>query len=268
MREITASERKERKRLFILSSVSVVAFFIIWECLIDFSIVPNAILASPVQVFDTFIDKLSNPNPDGGVLAAHLIVSLKEAFLGYLLALLTGIPLGLAMGWFRLMEGLFRPLFEMIRPIPALAWIPLVIYWFGIGLEGKVFIIWIGGFVPCVINAYEGVRATKPVLIKMAQTYGMSNWNIFLKVCIPSSMPMLFSAFEVALVCSWTCLVAAEMMASDSGLGFLITIGGRLLRPDLIILGMFCVGLTGVVIGILINMLSKKLLAGFRRNHG
>lgn len=261
-------DARDQRRLNILSTVSLIAFFLFWEALLYFEFVPSTILAAPSQVADIFIDKLTNPNPDGGVLATHLWVSLKEAFIGYMLALATGIPLGLIMGWSRIAEGLFRPIFEMIRPIPALAWIPLVIYWFGIGLAGKVFIIWIGGFVPCIINAYEGVRTTRPVLIRMARTYGMSDWKIFLKVCVPSSLPMLFSAFEVALVCSWTCLVAAEMMASDSGLGFLITIGGRLLRPDLIILGMFCVGLTGVIIGILINILSTKLLAGFRRNHG
>ena len=126
-------------------------------------------------------------------------------------------------------------MFELIRPIPPIAWIPLTVFWFGIGLTGKVFIIWIAGIVPCVINSYVGVRMTSPVLIQMARTYGASDWQIFCQLCIPSALPMVFGALQLALAYCWTNLVAAELLAADSGLGFLITMGGRLGRPDIIV---------------------------------
>jgi NitT/TauT family transport system permease protein len=171
----------------------------------------------------------------------------------------------LAMGWFVVVEGLSRPIFEMIRPIPPVAWIPLVIFWFGIGISGKIFIIWIGGIVPCVINSYEGVRMTNPTLIQMARTYGATDWQIFKQICIPSALPMVFGALQIALAICWTSLVAAELLAADVGLGFLITMGRKLALPDMVLLGMIMIGLTGVVIGVVINYFEKKLLAGIRR---
>ena len=251
--------------LIILPYASLILFFGLWQAVVQFGIIPNTLLASPSQVLTTFIDKLTNANPDGATMGAHAWTSIQEAFLGYLLSLVIGIPLGLAMGWFNIAEGLFRPIFELIRPIPPIAWIPLTVFWFGIGLAGKVFIIWIAGIVPCVINSYVGVRMTSPVLIQMARTYGASSWQIFTQLCIPSALPMVFGALQLALAYCWTNLVAAELLAADSGLGFLITMGGRLGRPDIIVLGMICVGISGAIIGFVIDQVVKKLLAGIRR---
>jgi NitT/TauT family transport system permease protein len=181
------------------------------------------------------------------------------------LSLVIGIPLGLLMGWFVVAEGLARPPFEMIRPIPPVAWIPLAIFWFGIGLTGKVFIIWACGVVPCVINAYTGVRMTNPTLIQMARTYGASDWQIFTKICVPSALPMVFGGLQIALALAWTTLVAAELIAANEGLGYLITMGRRLLRPDMIVLGMIMVGLTGWVIGNIIDRIERRLTAGLER---
>jgi len=128
-----------------------------------------------------------------------------------------------------------------------------------------VFIIWLAGIVPCVINSYTGVRMANPTLVQMARTYGSSDWQIFIKICIPSALPMVFSALQIALAYCWTNLVAAELLAADTGLGYLITMGRRLGKPDMVILGMIMVGLTGAVIGVLIDWVENRLLAGIRR---
>lgn len=256
---------KEPVIFSIISATSLAAFFLGWQALISWEIVPNTLLASPLQVLSVFVDKLTDPMPDGAVLATHAWTSVKEAFLGYSLSLLVGIPLGLAMGWFRIVEGLARPVFEIIRPIPPIAWIPLTVFWFGIDLAGKVFIIWLAGIVPCVINSYVGVRMTNPTLIQMARTYGATDWQIFVGLCIPSALPMVFGALQIALAYCWTNLVAAELLAADTGLGYLITMGGRLMRPDIVVLGMICVGISGALIGIIIDHIEKRLLAGIRR---
>jgi NitT/TauT family transport system permease protein len=255
-----------RKRLLqLISALSIVAFFAVWQILVDFEIVPNELLATPLQVWKLLLVKLYNPNPDGALLTTHIWVSVQEALLGYLLSLAIGIPLGLLMGWYYVIEEMARPLFEVIRPIPGVAWIPLTIFWFGIGISGKIFIIWLSGVVPCVINSFVGVRMTNPTLIQMARTYGGSNWDIFRKICIPSALPMVFGALQIALACCWTSLVAAELVAADNGLGFLITMGRRFVRPDMIELGMVMVGLTGFIVGLIIDRIEKKLLAGIRR---
>lgn len=251
--------------LKILPVVSVLLFFGVWEIIVKTGVVPSTMLAAPSQVIKLFIVKLTDPNPDGSLLSQHAWMSMKEAGIGYFLALIVGLPLGLFMGWFTTVRGLARPIFELIRPIPPIAWIPLCIFWFGIGLWGKVFIIWIAGIVPCVINAWVGVRMTNPTFIQMARTYGASNWQIFTQICIPSALPMVFGALQIALAYCWTNLVGAELLASDQGLGFLITMGRRLALPDMVVLGMVTVGIGGALIGVVIDAVERRLLAGIRR---
>ena len=256
---------KKRLRMKLLPVLSIAVFLAAWEMAVDTGFVPKTMLAAPSDVLVLMIDKLTHIKPDGATLLTHAWTSIKEAFTAYVLALLVGIPLGLFMGWFSHVRGLVRPIFEMIRPIPPIAWIPLTIFWFGIGIGGKIFVIWIAGLVPCVINAYIGVKMTNPTLIQMSRTYGATDWQIFVKLCIPSSLPMVFGALQIALAYCWTSLVAAELLAADTGLGFLITIGRRLMRPDMVVLGMVSVGLTGALIGVFIDQLEKKLLAGIRK---
>ena len=234
-----------QRALILLPLLSLSLFFLSWELIVDMGLVPQTLLASPFAVVELFFAKLANASPDGMLLQEHAWISIKEAFLGYFLALAVGIPLGLA--------------------IPPIAWIPLTIYWFGIGLTGKVFIIWIGGIVPCVINSYVGVRMTNPVFLQMGRLYGATNWQLFWTVCIPSALPMVFGALQIALAWCWMNLVGAELLAANGGLGFLIQCGRKLGRPDLVVLGMVTVAMTGVLIGILIHYVEKKLLAGMRR---
>ena len=251
--------------LKMLPWLSVFVFFVGWQLLVETGVVPHVLLATPTEVGKLLVNKLTNPDPDGALLMTHCGISMAEAIIGYLSALLTGVPLGLLMGWFVVAEGLARPLFEMIRPIPPVAWIPLAIFWFGIGLSGKVFIIWATAVIPCVINSYAGVRMSNPTLIQMVRTYGASDWQIFRRVCIPSALPMVFGGLQISLALAWTTLVAAELIASDVGLGFLITMGRRLLRPDMIVLGMLLVGLTGWIIGYVIDRVERRLTAGLER---
>ena len=262
--------------LRLLPFLSIGLFLLVWQlCVAPVSVghvaddgdwrIPSTLLTRPTDVIALAYDKLTNVNPDGATLLTHAAVSMEEAFIGYILALLVGLPLGLLMGWFSTVRGFARPIFEFIRPIPPIAWIPLTIFWFGIGLTGKVFIIWIAGIVPCVINAYTGVSMSNPTLIQMARTYGASEWQIFRTVCVPSALPMVFGALQIALAYCWVTLVGAELLASDQGLGYLITMGRSLGRTDIVILGMFGVGLAGAAIGVIIDRLESRLLAGIRR---
>lgn len=260
-------KRTERKQstYMIISLISVCLFLGFWELVVRMSWVSPHLLASPTQVIELFVYKLSNANPDGTIIWGHIFLSLKEALAGYILALVIGIPLGLAMGWFIAFDGLVRPIFEIVRPIPSVAWIPLCIIWFGTGFFSKVFIIFIGALVPCVINSCSGVKMTNPTYIRMAKTYGADNWEIFKNICIPSALPMVFGGLQVALATAWTCLVAAEMVGANAGLGFFIEMGRRLLMPDMIILGMVLTALTGVVITIVVGIIEKQLVKGSRK---
>ena len=251
--------------LKILPIVSLATFFIGWQFVVDSGLIPSTLLASPIEVMKLFIVKLTDPNPDGSVLSAHIWMSAKEAVIAYVLAMITGIPLGLAMGWFTVVRGLARPIFEIIRPIPPIAWIPLCIFWFGIGIQGKIFIIWIAGIVPFVINSWAGVNMTNPTYIQMARIYGANDWQIFTKICIPSALPMVFGALQIALAYCWTNLVGAELLAADQGLGYLVSMGRRLAMPEMVVLGMVLLGLGGALIGWLVDFIERRLLAWIRR---
>lgn len=248
-----------------LPYLSLACFFAGWQLAVDCGAIPRELLASPTQVVRLFVTKLTEASPDGAVLLTHTWISIQEAFIGYILALVIGLPVGLAMAWFRPVEGFARPLFEMLRPVPPVALIPLAIFWFGIGLSSKVFIIWVSGVVPCVINAYVGVKMTNPTLIAMARTYGATKWGIFTRICIPSALPMVFGALQIGLAYSWISLVAAELVAANAGLGFLISMGRRLVMPDMVLLGMLMVAVTGAILGVVIKKIENRLLAGIRR---
>lgn len=245
--------------------LSIIVFFAVWEIIVDTGIVPSTMMASPWEVIKLFIYKLSNTDPDGSTLGIHAWISAQEAVTAYLLAFLMGTPLGLLMGWYKVARGIARPVFELIRPIPPIAWIPLCIFWFGIGITGKIFIIWIAGIVPFTINAWVGVNMANPTLIQMARTYGASDWQIFKTICVPSALPMVFGALQISLAYCWTNLVGAEMLAADQGLGYLISMGRRLAMPSMVILGMVTVGFGGALIGIVVDVLEKRFMSRIRR---
>ena len=241
-----------------ISVLSLIGFLIFWELLCRLDIVGSYQLVPPSEVFQVFIEKLYDPDPDGATLQAHTITSLGLALGAFGAAALIGVPLGLFMGWYRPVRILVRPIFDAMRPIPPIAWISLAILWLGIGYTAKVFIIWLSAFVPCVINAYIGITLTNPVLIRVANIYGASNWETFCKIGAPSAIPMIFTGLKLSLNAAWTTLVAAELLAASEGLGFLIQMGRRIARPDIIIVGMISIGLAGALMSALLSYIESR----------
>lgn len=255
-------KEKERNRWakLALSSLGVILFFTIWELVVRVGLVSMDKLPPPTMLVETFIDKLNNPIPDGNTILVHLFISLRLVLLGFLVSCLVGIPLGLVMGYFKPANRLLSPIFEMVKPIPPLAWIPIVIVLFGIGLESELFIIFIAAFVPCVINSYTGIKSTNQTLINVAKTAGASNMQIFLKVAIPSALPMVFTGIKVSFGSAWATLVAAEMIASSEGLGYMIGQGRVARRADIVVLGMMVIGLVGAALTSLLGKLEDHVL--------
>jgi len=252
--------RKVTIQNFVLSAISILLFFSIWQFVATTGIVFAGRLSSVTQVFSLFITKLTDPSPDGAVLLVHIWSSLQVALIGFFLAIVIGVPLGWLMGWYRGFDSFVRPLFEIIRPIPPVSWIPLTIVWIGIGLPARSFIVFFSAFVPCLINSYTGIRQTKEVLKNVGRTFGASNFTVFWKVGIPSSLTLMFAGVKVAIGNAWATLVAAEMLASSSGLGFMILMGRSFARVDLVILGLLTIGALGVVISAIVNKLETVAL--------
>ena len=237
--------KKILDRYAVISVLSVLTFLLIWQGCVTAGILSDKILPAPTKVFAALFDKLNNKSPDGSLLQTNILVSLKVACSGLLLAIVIGVPLGWLMGWYRTVSRFVRPIFEIMRPIPPIAWIPLTILWVGIGLEAKAMIIFFASFVPCVINATAGIKSTNQTLINVAKTYGASDFTIFLKIGIPSSLPMTFAGIRIALNSAWSTLVAAELLAANAGLGYMINMGRQFGRVDIIVLGMVTIGILG-----------------------
>lgn len=259
--------KKNRKKYILVSILSLFVFFLIWELATDvFHVFTNLTLASPITVVKTFIYKLSHTQPDGGTIQRHMWASLRVALSGYALALVIGIPLGIFMAWFKPVDLLARPIFDFVKAIPGLAWAPLMIVLLGIGFASKAVTIFIAGMVPCVLNAYAGIKQTKDVHLWVARTFGATRMQMLFKVAIPTALPMIMTGARVALGSSWMSIVAAELIASSEGLGYMIQQCRGIFRPDVIIVGMLCIGALGSVITWIIGLVEKKIVKG--RDHG
>lgn len=259
--KLVQSQRKRTKyQNNMLSVIGILGFLIFWQVITITGLVGSRYLSPPIEIINLFIVKLTNPNPDGAVIGVNILSSLTVALSGFGFAVIIGVPLGLLMGWYKGFDSFMRPLFEIIRPIPPVAWIPLTIVWIGIGLPAKALIVFFAAFVPCLINSYAGIKQTSDVLKNVAKTFGASNFTIFWKIGIPSSMTLTFAGIKVAIGNAWATLVAAEMLAASSGLGYMILMGRQFGRVDLVILGIVVIGIIGIIITMIIVMIENKVV--------
>lgn len=248
MEKLRMEGKRERKKALLLGILSIFVFLSIWQMVCSLQLVGENMLVSPLRVIRAILIKAGDTKPDGNTLLQNILSSFRLVMVGFLLALVIGLPLGLLMGWYRPLDKFIRPIFELIRPLPPIAWIPIVIVILGIGTVAKSFIIFFTTFVPIVINSYTGIRETNQVYINFAKTCGYSNRRIFWTVGIPSAMPLAFAGMVIALGNGWGTLVAAEMLASNSGLGYMIFMGRSYGRIDIIIAGMLVIGLIGLAL--------------------
>jgi len=232
----------------ILPIVSVLSFLLIWQVVMELGLINTSAMATPLKVFSTFVRKLVETAPDGRTIQTNAFVSLQVSSVGLISAIIVGTPLGLLMGWYKPVDRMVRPLFEIVRPIPPIAWIPLTLLWVGIGLEARGMIVFFAAFTPCLINSYTGIQQTNVILINVAKTYGATNYQMFRKVGVPSAMPMAFAGIRIAISNAWGTLVAAELLAANAGLGYMIAMGRQFARPDIIILGMVVIGALGSIL--------------------
>ncbi len=252
--------KRDRSKTLMLSVLGITTFIFIWYMAVNLGFVDSKSLPSPFSILDTIVFKINNTVPDGNTLGTNIFASLQVALTGFLSAIIIGIPLGLFMGWWTYADRFIWPIFELIRPVPPIAWIPLVVVWMGIGLKAKAMIIFFTAFVPCVINSYTGIKLTNQTLINVSKTFGAKNFEIFYKIGIPSALPMVFAGIRVALGNSWSTLVAAEMLAASAGLGYMIQIGRTIARPDIVIAGMVTIGAIGAVLSAILSYVESRAL--------
>ncbi|MDY3691410.1 MAG: ABC transporter permease [Dysosmobacter sp.] len=252
------------KYLFVSVLAVCVGIFVWWLVTDGLGLFRSNVLPSPVKVCQTFLKKWVETKPDGATLLQHLVASLKVALGGYLIGALVGIPLGIFMAWNDKIDMLVRPVFDLVRTIPGVAWTSVMVTLVGIGYMSKALVIFISAMVAMVINSYSGIKQTKTVHLWVGQTFGASNWDLLTKVAIPSALPMIFTGLDVALGSAWTTLVAAELLASTRGLGFMIQQARGIFRLDIVIVGMVVIAITGAILSSIIRKIGDKVVKGGR----
>jgi ABC-type nitrate/sulfonate/bicarbonate transport system permease component len=190
----------------------------------------------------------------------HIGASLSRVGVGYSLASVAGIIFGISMGRSKLFEALFKPVFEIIRPIPPVAWIPIAILWFGIGEGPKYFIIFIGAFVTVTVNAYDGATRVDEVLMGAARMLGATERQLFSKIVLPSCIPPIFAGLQVALSGSWMAVLAAELIRSEKGCGWIITAGMQMSDIKQIMVGMIAIALVGLFLITTMRKIEENVL--------
>jgi NitT/TauT family transport system permease protein/taurine transport system permease protein len=220
------------------------------------SIDPHMAVLMPAP---TVIAKTAAGMIASGELGFQLLASLKREAVAFLFSAIA-IPLGIAMGWWRVIYNQVSPIMEILRPIPPLAWIPLSILWLGIGDEQNEFIIFLGMFFPILVNTIVGVKNIEPNLVRAARSLGAPEFKVLARVVFKSALPQIITGIRIGLGVGWMALVAAELVGANSGLGFLINDARSMLRTDVIVVGMLTIGLIGLLIDVAIRVFSRRLL--------
>jgi NitT/TauT family transport system permease protein len=212
---------------------------------------PDVLIPGPIAVAAGILELLQH-----GLLLKYVVASLFRVTWGFVLACITAIPLGLALGWYRRGEMAFNPLSQIFRPISPLAWIPIAILWFGVGDLSSIFLIFVGSFFPLLLTAMSAVHNIPDVYVNAGRNFGLSSSAFVARVLYPAVMPQLLVGMRITLGISWLVVVAAEMIAVNSGLGFLIVDARNAgNRYDLVVAGMVVIG----VIGFLLDLAMRSL---------
>jgi NitT/TauT family transport system permease protein len=227
------------------------ALLIAWEASVRFS--SSDLLPSPAQVALGVIELGRK-----GLLLKYIVASLFRVTWGFSLAILIGVPFGLFLGRFAAAYQAFNPLIQILRPISPIAWIPLAILWFGVSDAAPIFLIFLASVFPIAVSSMAAVRDLQPVYLRAAENFGLSRGQMFRQVILPAALPQILTGLRIALGVAWMVVVAAEMIAVNSGLGYLIIDArnaGK--RYDLVVAGMLIIGLIGFLLDMMIRWLES-----------
>lgn len=226
-----------------------------WEIAGRTGAINTLVMPLPSTLVAAFVQDLAD-----GSLWANIAASLQRVLIGFALSVVVGITLGVFLGWWRGLRETVLPVIEVIRPIPPIAWVPIAILWFGIGGGPAYFIVFIGSVFPVFLNTYSGVRGIDRNRINAALSLGASRAMLFRRVLLPAALPMIMTGLRIGIGVAWMCVVAAELIAAQSGLGYMIEWDRQLLRTDQVMVGMVTVGLLGFLTTSLVGLAERWLL--------
>ena len=242
-----------------LSTGVIAVLIFIWWLVTEAGWIKPLFLPSPQAVINAFLNVLYD-GFTGSSLWEHTWISTARVFGAFLLACLVGIPLGIAMGMSPVARGIFDPPIEFYRPIPPLAYLPLMIIWFGIDETSKVLLIFLSVFAPVALGARAGVKSAAIEQIHAAYSFGATRWQVIRMVIMPSAMPEIITAMRIGIGFGWTTLVAAEMVASTSGLGYMVLSASKFLQTSTVIMGIVLIAAIAYAFDHLMRFVERRVV--------
>jgi taurine transport system permease protein len=242
-----------------ISVVTMVGLFVLWWLASHLRWLPPLFLPTPETVFTRLYESALGQLTDAP-LAEHFFWSLFRVFSAFIAACATAIPIGIAMGVSRIARGVFDPPIEFYRPLPPLAYLPLIVIWFGIDEFSKVLLIYLACFAPLAMSARAGVRSVSQEQIHAAYSMGASQWQVIRHVIVPAAMPEILTSMRIAIGFGWTTLVAAEMVAATRGLGQMVLNASNFLRTDIVIMGIVVIGAVAYLFDLLMRYVEKLVV--------
>ena len=242
-----------------ISIATIVLLFLAWYLVTRLGLIKPLFLPSPHAVWQQFYEYLTGIANDKP-LWQHFIASILRVAVAFWLAFLTAVPIGIAMGMSRTVRGIFDPPIEFYRPLPPLAYLPLIIIWFGIDETPKVLLIYLACFAPLALAARSGMKSAAPEQINAAYSMGASYSQVIRFVILPAAMPEILVGMRIAIGFGWTTLVAAEMVAANVGLGQMVLNASNFLRTDIVIMGIIVIGVVAYVFDIFMRWVERRLV--------
>lgn len=248
--------RRRRRRARILLGALSLAVVIAGYAIVSGLPTSNPALLPPLSaIWSNLVDGLRS-----GTLLSATGASLQRVAIGYVLGCAAAVIIGSLRGWYRTVGYLLDPIIDGLRPVPALAYIPLVILWFGIGESARVLVIGLAAFLSCVVSVTAGMKEVPEVYVDAARTLGASRGQIFRTIALPASVPYIFAGLRVALGAAWGTLVAAELIAAQTGLGFLLEEGQQFFHTETVIVALVLIGILGYLMDLLLKTLEERML--------
>ena len=249
----------EKNKRLLFGALGIFVFLCIWYIATKTTAL-GRIMPDPITVFGGFFKAFVEPIGTKSM-TMHILVSLRRMLIPYAVGGFFGVLIGVLMGWYKVADAICMPYIQMLRPIPPIAWIPLSIIWFGFDEGSKYFLIFLACFFTIALTTYNGVHSVDETLVRASRMLGANDRQLFLTIVLPTTVPYIFSGLQVALGSAWATIVAAEMIRSSEGVGWLIVRGQDIGNMTQIMIGIVAIALTGLLITTLMRVLENKLCA-------